>query len=45
MEEKLREKEILLRQKSEEIEALQLNNSRLVKRIDALIEESKKSKV
>lgn len=44
-EEKMREKDIMLRQKTEEVEALQLNNSRLVKRIDSLVEDTKKSTI
>jgi hypothetical protein len=39
LEEKVREKEIELKLKSEEIESLQFNNVRLSKRIESLVNE------
>jgi hypothetical protein len=39
LEEKLREREIELKLKCEEIESLQFNNARLSKRIESVIEE------
>lgn len=41
-EEKIRDKEIEIRQKIEKIESLEFNNSRLTKRVESLMEEVNK---